>query len=502
VRTLTVAFGEARQRLREPGFLILLVALAALATYLAPAAGSPYSTLSLGRSGIYGGSALAGTTSGMDFAVFSGFFCIFALGSGFARDDRTRLSELLRAQPIRTLTLVLGRVLSSWMLGATIALGGMALLGITLVFREGAAFEAVPYVRNFTLLALPGIFVVASLAVILDVLLGKWRGALVAAGLVGYIVMLSLAAPGAGEHGARKPGLDFAGIQAVQTEFSHTFGPNALVSGGLLVEDHPGKPIFWAGLVPTSETVASRAVVVVEAALLGLLALAFYRRRAGTNVKGAQAIEPRHAGSYAWTAITIPVARARGMAGRIATEVMFRVRKNPMLAIASAMLFVLAIVGARHGHHWVVAGAILLPLFWIRAFDDALRPRSLDEALASLPGGLVADWTAKFVTLALLCCLPLAGLLIGNPQEPMVWAAATLGLLVEIAWLTAVTWIFRAELLAIGVVALLWYVVAFNNVPPLDYAGLWSVSTVALFIDAIVAWALIATSQTLLRRRA
>ena len=78
MRSFAVAWGEVRQRLREPWFLLLLVGLAAFATYLAPAAGSPYSTLSVGRSGVYGGSALAGTTSGMDFSVFAGFFCIFA----------------------------------------------------------------------------------------------------------------------------------------------------------------------------------------------------------------------------------------------------------------------------------------------------------------------------------------------------------------------------------------------------------------------------------------
>jgi hypothetical protein len=176
--------------------------------------------------------------------------------------------------------------------------------------------------------------------------------------------------------------------------------------------------------------------------------------------------------------------------------------KNPVLAIGSAGLFVLAVVGAQRAHHWVVAGAILLPLFWVRAFDDALRPRSLDETLGSLRGGLAGDWAAKAVTLSLLCVLPLAGLLIGNPGDPMVWVAATAGLFAEIAWLTAITWVFRAELLGLGVVALWWYVVAFNNVPPIDYAGLWGVSSTAIALDAIVAVALIAASQTLLRRRA
>jgi membrane protein implicated in regulation of membrane protease activity len=73
---------------------------------------------------------------------------------------------------------------------------------------------------------------------------------------------------------------------------------------------------------------------------------------------------------------------------------------------------------------------------------------------------------------------------------------------VEIAWLTATTWVLRAELLGLGVVALWWYVVAFNEVPPIDYAGLWHVSSFAIALDAIVAAALVIASQTLLRRRA
>ena len=124
--------------------------------------------------------------------------------------------------------------------------------------------------------------------------------------------------------------------------------------------------------------------MVGDAALLGVLAAALYRRRAGTKIKGAQAIAPQRAGTYAFAAVAAPVARARGFAGRVAVELLFRVRKNPVLAIASAGLFVLSMLGAQRAHHWVVAGAILLPLFWIRAFDDALRPRSLDEALRKL----------------------------------------------------------------------------------------------------------------------
>ncbi len=499
---VAVAWGEIRQRLREPWFLLLLVALAALATYLAPAAGSPYSTLSVGRSGVYGGSALAGTTSGMDFSVFAGFFCVFALASGFARDDRTRLSELLRAQPLSTLSLVLGRVLSSWVLGAILAIGAMLLLGFTLVFREGAAFDPIAYARNFVLLALPAMFVIASLAVLLDIFVGKWRGALVAAGIFGYIFLLSWTDSGVASGHPRAIEVDLSGIRSVQTEFNAAFGSNAQLSGGLEIEDHPGKPIYWRGLAPTPTTVLQRAIVLGDAALLGLLAAALYRRRAGTKIKGAQAIEPQRAGRYAFAAIAAPVARARGFVGRVAIELLFRIRKNPVLTIASAGLFVLAIVGAHRAHHWVVAGAILLPLFWIRAFDDALRPRSLDEVLGSLRGGLAGDWAAKAVTLSLLCVLPLAGLLIGNPGDPMVWVAATAGLLAEIAWLTAITWVFRAELLGLGVVALWWYVVAFNDVPPIDYAGLWGVSSTAIALDAIVAVALIAASQTLLRRRA
>ena len=502
MRLFAVAWGEVRQRLREPWFLLLLVALAAFATYLAPAAGSPYSTLSVGSSGVFGGSALAGTTSGMDFSVFAGFFCIFALGSGFSRNDRTRLSELLRAQPLGTFSLVLGRVLSSWALGTVLALGAMLLLGFTLVFREGSAFDPIAYSRNFVLLALPGMFVIASLAVLLDILVGKWRGALAAVGIFGYIFLLSWTDSGVASGHPRAIEVDLSGVGAVQTEFNHAFGSKIQLSGGLHSEDHPGKPVYWRGLAPTPQTVLERAIVVGDAALLGFLAAALYRRRAGTKITGAQAIEPQRAGPYAFAAVEAPVARARGFVGRVAIELRFRVVKNPVLAIASAGLFVLSIAGAQRAHHWVVAGAMLLPLFWVRAFDDALRPKSLDEALGSLGGGLAGDWAAKALTMSLLCVLPLVGLLIGNPADPMVWVAATAGLLVEVAWLTSITWVFRAELLALAVVALWWYVVAFNDVPPIDYAGLWRVSSLGIVLDALVAIALVVASQTLLRRRA
>jgi ABC-type transport system involved in multi-copper enzyme maturation permease subunit len=502
VSAFAIASGEIRQRLREPGFLLLVVALAAFATYLAPSAGSGYSTISVGRSAVYGGSALAGTSSGMDFVVFSGFLCIFALGTGFARDERTRLSELLRAQPVATAALVLGRVLSSWALGAMLAFGAMLLLGLTLAFREGTSFEPLAFGRNFLVLALPGMAVIASLAALLDVLLGRWRGVLIAAGLIGYVAILGSTVGGTATGHPRPAVLDFSGLASVQTEFNQSHGTTTPLNGGLLIEEHPGKPIFWSGLVPTTRTVVARAIVLGEAACLGALALAFYRRRSTVKRAGAQAVEPQLAGRYVLANVTPPLARARGAIGRIAVEVAFRARKNLWLTGASLALFVAAILASRNAHHWVVAGAILLPLFWIRAFDDAVRPRSLDESLGALTGGLAGDWVAKSAALAVFCAAPLLGLPIGNPGDPMVWAVATVGLLAEILWLTTVNWVFRAELFGLGVVALLWYAIAFNDIPQIDYARLWNASATALAIDAVVAAALAFGAQTLLRRRA
>jgi hypothetical protein len=503
VKLLTVASGELLQRLREPAFLALLIALAAGTTYLVPSPHDSYTTLSLGNRGIFGGSALAGTSAGLDFSVFAGFFCIFALGSGFARDDRTRLSELLRAQPIRTIGLVFGRMLASWALGAALVAGGLVLLGVTLAFRQGHAFEPWPYARNFLLLALPSMCFMASFAVLLDVLLGKWRGLLIGLGLIGYVALISVAAaPDRADRGSTRA-FDFSGSAAVQQEFSRAFGPKAMMNVGIDIENRPGKPLFWSGLAPEVRTVAGRGLIVAEAALLGLVAFAFYRRRAGVTIKGAKAVALRRGlASSSSVLAAAPVARSRGAIARIFNEVAFRVRQNPLLACASVGLFILALLGARAAHHWVIALAILLPLFWIRVFDDSLRPRSLDETLASLPGGLGGDWSAKFVTLAVVCALPLLGLLAGNPGEPMIWLAATAGILAEIAWLTTMAWGVRAELLAIGVVAIWWYVVAFNELPaPIDFAGLWSAPMTTVAIDAIFAVVCIATAQTLMARR-
>jgi hypothetical protein len=501
VRSIAIAAGELTQRLREPSFMILLVALAAGTTLLVPGPHDHYGTLTSGGSHIYGGSSFAGTSAGLDFGVFSGFFCIFALGTGFARDDRTQLCELLRAQPIRTIGLVLGRVLAGWGLGATLAVGAMLLLGVTLVFREGAAFHPLPYARNFLLLALPTMWFVASFAALLDVLLGRWRGLLIAVGLIGYVVLIGVSAP---SHGAPLTGaFDFSGVSATRAEFVRAFGPTAELGAGIQASDHGGKPLFWDGLQPDANTVIARLETVAVAILIALAAVVCYRRRAGVSLRGAQAIEPLRYDPRATTGkVQAPVARRPSLGGRVVNELVFRVRRNPLLACASAGLFVFAWLGARGAHHWVVALALLLPLVWSRAFDDALRPRSLDETMAALPGGLAGDFAAKSFALAVVCAMPLAGLLIGRSADPWLWLVATAGVLLEIAWLVTIAWALRAELLALGVAALWWYVVAFNDVPPpVDYAGLWSAPFETIFVDAVVVAALIATSSVLLRRR-
>ncbi len=502
MRSIAIAAGEMTHRLREPSFVILLVALAAGTTLLVPGPHENYATLTSGHRHIYGGSSFAGTSAGLDFGVLAGFFCIFALGTGFARDDRTQFSELLRAQPIRTIGLVLGRVLASWGLGTTLALGAMLLLGTTLLFREGAAFQPLLYGRNFLLLALPTMWFVASLAALLDVLLGRWRGFLVAAGLIGYMALLSVSAPShapASVAGA----FDFGGLSATRAEFAQTFGPSAELGAGIEGGDHAGKPLFWNGLVPEASTVIDRLETVPVAALIALLAVACYRRRAGVALLGAKAIASRRDDAGVPSSIVqAPVARRPSLAGRVANELVFRVRKNPLLAGASAGLFVFALLGARGADHWVIALALLLPLVWVRAFDDALRPRSLDETLAALPGGLAGDLAGKSIALAFLCAFPVAGLLLGHSADPALWLVATAGVLLEIAWLATIAWALRAELLALGVAAIWWYVVAFNDVPPpIDYAGLWSAPLQTLFVDAVVVAALVASSCVLLRRR-
>ena len=503
MKLLAVARGEIVQRLRDPGFLVLLVALAAGTTYLAPSPDQPYTTLGVDGSPLFGGSGLAGTSAGLDFGVFAGFFCIFALHGGFARDDRTRLSELLRAQPFSTVELVLGRLLASWVLGTILVVGGMLLLGVSLMIRERAAFDGMAYLRNFFILAFPTTCLVASFAVVLDVLLGRWRGWLVAAGLIGYIALLSASGSQMEARNANALVTDFGGMLATQIEFWNDTGSKKALDVGLDIGGPHNKPIPWNGLKPESGTVMSRVLVVAEAAIFGLFALICYRRRAGVTIKGLGKIESAHGRIHTGKVFDPPLPAHRpSFVSRLATECALRLRKNWLPAACSAGLFAFALLGARVASHWVIALAMLYPLFWIRTFNDATRPRSLDEVLAALPGGRDRDIFSKFATMAVFCVLPMLGLLLGNPSHAEIWLAATAGIVVEIAWLVAVAWIFGAELLALGVMALWWYLIAFNDVPaPIDFMGMWSAPAITFIVDAIAFAALATVTWLGLRQR-
>ena len=356
-----------------------------------------------------------------------------------------------------------------------LAIGAMLLLGFTLVFREGAAFDAIAYARNFVLLALPGMFVIASFAVLLDILVGKWRGALVAVGIFGYIFLLSWTDSGTASGQARAIDIDFGGTYRPSRPSSAIRSvPNARVSGGLEYEDHPGKPIYWRGLAPTSETVDGAR----DRRCRSRRCSDFWPSHSIVAEQGRtlKARRPRTAacGHLCIDSVNGPGCASARFCRKSCVRTPVSARKNLILAIASAGLFVLAIVGAQHGHHWVVAGA--------------MSCRSFGSAHSTTRCALVR-WMRRWVTDRWYCgrldcegrdvvavvLLPLVGLLFGNPQDPMVWAPRRRTAR-EIAWLAAITWVFRAELLGLGFVALLWYVVAFNDVPPIDYAGLWGVS--------------------------
>lgn len=499
MKVLTVAGGELRERLRGAAFLALLVALAAGATWLVPSPHAGYDTLSLNGRAIFGPSGFAGTGAGLAFAAFASLAALLALDGGFSRDERTGLAELLRAMPIATAELVLGRLLAVWALGGALVVGSMLMLGITLLWRDGPAFDGWTYARNFLILALPATLCMTSLAVLLDLLLGRLRGALIAAAVILWLVVLT--APFASLVGShpRPIWFDIAGMSTVESEYARHNPASGMLDVGLISVRPSERPLWWSGLAPAPDTLVQRLGVLAIGAVVGALALAGYRRRIDVRAKADAAVARPAAHASALhrdaTSFAPPSSGRLSPIGRLGYELAFRLRKHLWLAGASAALFALGLVAARPLHHAIVAAAILLPLFWTRAFGEAFRPRSLDETLGALPGGLAGDLCVKGAVLAVACAAPLLGLLLGNPHDPASWFAATLGVLTEVSFLIAVVWVLRAELLGLAVVALLWYVVAFNSVPaPVDFAGAWHPATLAVVVDFALATACVGAS--------
>ncbi|WP_146610891.1 hypothetical protein [Pedobacter cryoconitis] len=162
------------QRTRSYSFLITLVFTVYMAYLFVPLHSASYTTLNVpGFKGAYN-SAWAGYVSAIMTTVMLSMYGFLLVNSGIKKDIDTEVGLIIACTPISDFSYLLSKMLSNLMVLLTIVCCTFVVSIIMFFMRgSGYAFVLANFVVPYLILAVPAMFLVASLAVLAEVFLGK-----------------------------------------------------------------------------------------------------------------------------------------------------------------------------------------------------------------------------------------------------------------------------------------------------------------------------------------
>jgi hypothetical protein len=162
------------QRTRSYSFLITLIVTIYVAYLFVPRNDALYTTLStIGYKGAYN-SAWVGYVSGIMTTVMLSFYGFLLVNSGIKKDIDTEVGLIIATTPITNFKYLLSKQLSNYLVLVTIASCTFT-VSIMMFFVRGAGYPFIlsNFVLPYLFFALPALFLIASLAVVGEVFLGK-----------------------------------------------------------------------------------------------------------------------------------------------------------------------------------------------------------------------------------------------------------------------------------------------------------------------------------------
>ncbi|GAB2920372.1 hypothetical protein GCM10027280_04370 [Micromonospora polyrhachis] len=292
-----LAIADFRERVRRPAYLAILVSAIGLGYLAAPAVDGRWVILNAGNfRGVYD-SAYVGTVTalaGMLWLTLGGFYVV---RNAVARDEQTRVGQLLAATPLRMATYLAGKWLSNLLVFGSmlLALAGTALV-MQMLRGESRAVDPVALVLPFVLIALPVLAVAAAAAVFFETVRPLRGGFGNVVWFFGWLVFVFV---GQGSD-ALFGGLGIGEIrESMRADIvaQHGGRANGEFALGLMYLDHPLRTFEWSGLDLSAGFVGGRIVFILFAVVLAMLGALWFGRfdpaRGRLRVRpGAGAVPP------------------------------------------------------------------------------------------------------------------------------------------------------------------------------------------------------------------
>lgn len=271
------------QRTRSYSFLITLAVTIFMAYSFIPAHDAGYTTLSAsGYKGAYN-SAWVGYVSAIMTTIMLSYFGFLLVNSGIKKDIETEVGLIIATTPISNFKYLLSKQLSNYLVLLTIA-GITFSISILVFFIRGTDYPFIlsDFILPYLFFAVPALFVVAALAVVGEVFLGKRN-------ILQYIVYFALCGICMGLINSKNAtqsteifdpfGLSMITKSITQYINSHYHENIKGVSFGFIFNGNRSYKIFtWEGLNWTPVFIGSRLVWMGLAfALVYISSLSFHR---------------------------------------------------------------------------------------------------------------------------------------------------------------------------------------------------------------------------------
>lgn len=483
---LTVA--DFRERSRRPAYLVTLAAAVALGYLALPPAGSLFVIMDAGGyRGVYT-SAYAGTVTALAAGLWLMFGGFYVVRTAIARDEETRVGQILAATPLGRLAYLVGKFCSNLAVLASMA-GVLAVtaLVLQLVRGESASVDPVALLLPFVLLALPVTALTAAAAVLFETVPVLRSGL---GNIAWFLLWMTFVLAG--------DGAPLGGMGAVAASMRAAMAAQHLPAAGefslgFTGIDRPLRTFAWSGLHPAGAFIAARLLLILVMACLAVLPAAWFARfdpartrphrslaPAAAQVSAAVEQPPRSIRPFAYPALSrVRAGRRPAFRRLLAGEVRILVQGTSRwwwLVVAALDAASLAVPATAERPAGAVA-ALLLSALWIwpvliwSRLGTQRREHGVETLLGAYPGGyrqLLAEWAAGLVLAAMVGVGPLLRMVFsGNTPGVPAWLAGALFIPSFALVLGAASRTHRMFQVCYTV---LWYA-AINQVAAADYMG-------------------------------
>ncbi|MFE0225115.1 hypothetical protein ACFW0U_30540, partial [Streptomyces albidoflavus] len=272
LRTLAgLTAGDFKDRVRRPVHLVVLLAAVGLGCLAVPPADGRWVILALGEyRGTYT-SAYVGVATALAGGLWLTLGGFYVVRKGLARDEETRVGQILAATPARTVLLLAAKFLSNFLvLASMLGVLAMTALCLQLVRGEDRGVDPVALFQPFLVMALPLLALTAAAALLFETVpvlrggLGNiaWFCVALVVGIKGQSADAPFGGFGAG------PAAD--SLRAALTEEFGKAGDHTF-SLGLTQIPEPLTSFRWDGFTFGGDFLVSRLLLVAAAVALALL---------------------------------------------------------------------------------------------------------------------------------------------------------------------------------------------------------------------------------------